>query len=212
MKAALQHVVEDSARVVSDWKTNQAKIQTAIADANARLAKAEAHRARFVLDANLGKPDAIEEVAKARAEHAAALGDLANLGQALGDAKARLGEAEREAANSRNQLARFEAERLIRKRVEVAARIDAISADLASAFGEFENLGKEIMSRPTHIMHHGMVTACESAVGLARVASALPAFVKTLRFDHGMKPEKLEVAEAKFWNLPPEQPAEEKAA
>src|SRR5260370_35692042 len=100
----LEKQVAETTAVVAAVVADQAKIQTAISDANARLAKAEAHRQRFALDANLGKPDAIEEVAKARAEHAAALGDLANLGQALGDAKSRLAEAEREAANSRNQL------------------------------------------------------------------------------------------------------------
>src|SRR5258705_7198975 len=113
MKLALDKALHGATRAVSEWTANQAKIETAISDANARLAKAEANRKKFALDANLGNPDAIKEIASSRAEHAAALGDTADLGQALSDAKARLIEAEREAKAACQALHRYQAEILI---------------------------------------------------------------------------------------------------
>jgi hypothetical protein len=207
MKPALEKAVADTARVVSDWKTNQGKIETAISDANARLAKAEANRKKFALDANLGNSDAIKEIATARAVHAAALGDTADLQQALSDAKARLVEAEAAAKTARSNLARFEVEILQRKRVDIAGKLDAVSAEFARLYREYEALGREIVNMPDALPPnmHG-ISNVEGAVGARRVRASLPAFFWKLfpgAIHDEMKTENLATSEARFWNLAP---------
>jgi hypothetical protein len=212
----MEKQVAETARVVSDWKTNQAKIETAISDANVRLAKADASRKKFVLDANLGNPDAIKEIAKARAENNDALGDTADLGLALSDAKARLIEAEREAAIARNNLAEFEAEVLKRRRIDVAGQLDAAIAAFADLYREYEKLGDEIINMPDVMPRslHG-ISNVEGAQGARRVRASLPRFFWKLFpgavYDE-MKTENLATAEARFWNLLPPVETTTKAA
>ena len=208
MKAALEKALADTARVVSEWTTNRVKIEVAISDANARLAKAAEHRQRFALDASLGNPKATAEIIKLRAEHACAQNDLIDLQHALSDARLRLVEAEGEAKIARSNLAKFEAEILQRERVDVAGELDKTVAEFARLYSRYEKLGREIVNMPDILGRNffGMVNH-EGAVGARRVRAALPAFVQTLfpgAHHDEQKKENLATSEARFWNLPPE--------
>jgi chromosome segregation ATPase len=204
-KADLDKVVAATAKTVESWRSNIKAIEAKISDANARLAKADHHRQRFALDARLGKPQAIEEVAKARAESASAEADLRNLQQALSDVKLRLVEAEREAENARRNLRRFEVRILQREMIENAAAFDEAGRNLERLYLRREELGRQIINI-SDAMQQGM-HAYESAVGGQRLRASLPSFLWKLPAAyemHGMKPESLAVTEARFWNLPVE--------
>jgi hypothetical protein len=210
-KADLDKAVADTAKTVESWRSNIKAIEAQIADANSRLEKSEAHRIRFALDASLGNAQAITEIAKARAEQSAAAGDVNDLSHALSQGKAMLIAAEGEAKRARNNLAKFMAEVLMRKRVDVAGQLDIVIADFARLYGEYDRLGGQIVNMPDAMPQnmHGMSNH-EGAVGARRVRSALPAFLERV-FPNALhdeqQKESLAVSEARFWNLPPEQQA-----
>ena len=215
-KTDLDKAVAETAKTVESWLLNIKAIETQIASAHSRLEKSEAQRKRFALDASLKNPDAIAGIAKARAEQSAAEGDQADLSHALSQAKAMLIEAEREAKIARNNLGRFMAEVLMKKRIEVAGQLDAAISDFARVFAQYEELGATILNMPDAMSHnvHGMSNH-EGAVGARRVAAALPAFF--LRFfpnslHDEQKKESLAVTEARFWFGEPAETTTSKAS
>jgi hypothetical protein len=215
-KADLDKAVAETAKTVESWRANIAAIESQIANAHSRLEKSEAQRKRFALDASLGNAAAITEITKARAEHAAAEGDQADLSHALSQAKARMIEAESEAKIARNNLGRFMAEVLMKKRIEVAGQLDAAISDFARVFAQYEDLGATIINMPDSMSHnvHGMSNH-EGAVGARRVAAALPAFF--LKFfpnslHDEQKKESLAVTESRFWFGEPVETMATKAA
>lgn len=203
MKAALEKALMDTARVVSEWTTNRVKIEVAISDANARLAKAAEHRQRFALDASLGNPKATAEIIKHRAEHACAQNDLIDLQHALSAARLRLVEAEGEAKTARNNLARFNIGVMIRKRIDVAGQLDDVIADFARRYRAYEALGHEIINTPDALPQNGFgMTNHEGALGARRVRASLPAFFWKLfpgAIHDEMKTENLATSEARYW-------------
>jgi hypothetical protein len=182
----LEKAVADTARVVDELKaSHQAKIKVAISDANARLARAERHRQKFACDAQIGNPQAQAEVAKALAESQSAAAAIQNLQQA----PASLVEAEREAGNACRSLARFEAEILIRERIEIAREIQKEACrNLERLYMRYDELGGQILS----IMPDALqgVHGYESAMGANRVKNALPDFIWRLFFPAGAVYEK----------------------
>jgi hypothetical protein len=215
-KADLDKAVVETAKTIETWQSNIKAIEAQIADANSRLEKSEAHRIRFALDASLGAAQAITEIAKARAEQSAAAVDVNDLSHALSQAKAMLIEAEREAKIARNNLARFMAEILMKKRIEVAGQLDAAISDFAHVFAQYEELGATIINMPDAMSHnvHGMSNH-EGAVGARRVAAALPAsFLKFFpnSLHDEQKKESLAVTESRFWFGEPAETTTSKAS
>jgi chromosome segregation ATPase len=210
MQKHLEQKVAETAGAVDLWKKNQVRIEAAISDANDRLAKAAAHRKASALDASLGNPKATAELAQARAEHAAAQGDLADLGNALNDAVAKLAEAEVAARSARAALARFQAEIEMRRRIGLAARVDAAIAALADALKEFDAAGSEITSLdalPHGMMGSSAISRTEEIAGNRRIRAALPK--SFLRYFPGSLHEErpaqsLEASETAVWSLPAE--------
>jgi predicted nucleic acid-binding Zn-ribbon protein len=205
---ALEGTVVTTSDAVSAWKTNQAKIETAIADANDRLAKAEGRRKALALDANLGNATAIAEIAKARTESARAEQDLSDLQHALSDAGKKLNETEAAAAQARHSLALHQAKILMRERISVAAKLDSIIAEFTAALGEYDRLAHEIKSVPNLLARnlHGSMANGEQIDGDRRVRSALPRVM--LRFYRGALHEEspamsLEASEIQTWSLAP---------
>jgi hypothetical protein len=214
-KADLDKAVADTAKTVESWQSNIKSIESQIANANSRLEKSEAHRIRFALDASLGNAQATAEIASARAEAAAAAGDGNDLSHALSQGKERLIEAEGEAKRARNNLARFEAEVLMKKRIEVAGQLDKVIADFANFYARYAELGAQIVNMDVlpHTMHG--TSNYEGAAGARRVAAALPTLF--LKFYPGalhdeMKKENLAITEARFWFGEPVETTTTKAA
>jgi predicted nucleic acid-binding Zn-ribbon protein len=213
---ALEADVVTTADAVSTWKTNQARIQTAIADANDRLAKAEALRKDFALDANLGNAQATTGIAKARAEYTNAEHDLSDLQHALSQVGVKLAEAEAAASQDRHHLALHQAKCLMRERIAVAAKLDSIIGEFSAALAEYDRLGHaiktvpDLLARNIHGMAHG-----EEIEGNRRVRSALPRVF--LRFFPGALHEErpamsLEASEIQTWALAPVETTTAKAA
>jgi hypothetical protein len=204
----LEKQVAEAEAVVALWRNNRAKIETAIADANARLVKAAAHRKASALDASLGNPKATAEIVQLRTEHAAAEGDLADLGNALNDATLKVTEAEAAAASARAALSRHLGELEMRRRIDIAAKVDAAIAALAAALKEFDAAGSEITS--LDVLPHGMmgssaISRTEEIAGNRRIRAALPK--SFLRYFPGSLHEErpaqsLEASETAVWSLP----------
>jgi hypothetical protein len=216
MSKIVEAAVASTAKTVESWLSNLKAIEAQIADANSRLEKSEERRKQFALAASLHDPAATKEIATARIEHAAAIGDIADLGHALIDANSRLIEAEREAKAARHELALDQATTLMHKRVSAAAKFDEALAACAAAFDDYQRLGAELQSYPDLNLAQGgaMMAHWEDATGLKRLAAALPAFLKTLpawTLTHHAKFVPLAQSESQFWSLPAEQP-EAKAA
>jgi chromosome segregation ATPase len=208
-----QHLEQEIAKaivVVEKWKANQNSIEAQIANANARLAKAAAHRKEFALDASLGNAKAVAEIAKARTEHAVADGDLKDLAVALDGAAQRLVEAEAEARKANRALAKFEAEALKHQRIHMAGSIDGAIADLTRLLAEFESLGEDIANKDAAAPNiHGMSSDNSQAIGWRRVAAAMPASMARLypgAHHDEIQKMPLALSEARFWNLQPEHP------
>ena len=204
----LEKGIVESTAVVERWRANLNSINTQIADAQARLAKAAAHRKEFALHAKLGNAQASADLAKARAEQAIAEADLKDLSVALDGTNQQLHEAEAEAAKASRALARFEAEGLKRKRVHLAGKIDDAIAEFARLLAEFESLGEDIANiEPAPANLHGMpATNHDAAIGWRRLRAAMPAFIQKLYpgSHHDEMPKMdLKTAESRFWNLAP---------
>ena len=205
-KTELDHAITEAAKRVASWTANAIKIEQQIAAAKGRIATADSQRKQSALAASLGDRAAIGELAAARAVHATAVGDLADLGQALNDAAAKLWEAEAEAKGASNTLAKFEADVLKRKRVALAGEIDKTVATLASQYREYEQIGSEIVNTdPLPLNLHGMSNA-EGAAGARRIRAAVPKLLEqvfqSVAHDE-QKKEPLATTEARFWNLAP---------
>ncbi|HEY5131045.1 MAG TPA: hypothetical protein VIJ35_27770 [Bradyrhizobium sp.] len=203
----LEKQVAETAKTVESWKSNVKAIEAQIQNAHSRLEKSEAHRKRFALDASLGNTAAITEITKARAEHAAASGDIQDLATALGEANTRLIDAEGEAKAARSNLAKFAAEILQRQRIDLAGQIDTVIADFARLYGEYSKLGAEIVNMPDvlPLNLHGMSNA-EGAAGARRIRAAVPKLLEQVfqsAAHDEQKKEPLATTEARFWNLAP---------
>jgi hypothetical protein len=212
----LEKQIAETAKIVESWQSNIAAIESQIANANSRLANSESQRKRFALDASLKNPDAIAGIAKARAEQSAAEGDQADLSHALSQAKATLIEAESEAKIARNNLAKFEAEVLMRKRVDVAGQLDEVIAEFVRLHSAYEKLGNEIVNMDVLPQHaHGITNHHDGALGARRVRAALPKLFDRVYpnalHDESTK-EPLATTEARHWNLPPAETVAAKAA
>ena len=215
-KTELEHAITEAAKRVASWTANAKKIEQQIAAAKGRIATADNQRKQSALAASLGDRAAIGELAAARAVHATAVGDLADLGQALNDAAAKLWEAEAEAKGARNTLAKFEADVLKRKRVALASEIDKTVATLASQYREYEQLGNEIVNMDVLPQHaHRITNRHDGALGARRVRAALPKLFDRVYpnalHDESTK-EPLATTEARHWNLPPVETTTTKAA
>ena len=201
-KTELEHAITEAAKRVASWTANAKKIEQQIAAAKGRIATADNQRKQSALAASLGDRAAIGEIAAARAVHATAVGDLADLGHALNDAAAKLWEAEAEAKGARNALAKFEADVLKRKRVALAGEIDKTVATLASQYREYEQIGNEILNTdPLPLNLHGMNNA-EGAAGARRIRAAVPKLLEQVfqsAAHDEQKKENLSTTEYRFW-------------
>jgi chromosome segregation ATPase len=223
-KQLLERRVEETAGAVAHWQQNKARIETQIADATARRAKAATLRKAVALDASLGNPKAIADLAQARAEHAAATGDLADLSNALDDAAPKLADAEAAAASAHRALTKHHAEIRMRRRIGRAARVDAAIAALAAELQEFDADGADIANTPDTLPAANMfgtssIGRLDEITGNRRLRAALAAAMGTrlekvfpnANYDE-KRPETLTSSEARIWNLPPENADVDKAA
>jgi molecular chaperone GrpE (heat shock protein) len=202
----LEKLIVATAAVVTEWKRHAAAIETELNTANASLARAQEHRSTHALQASLGEAAAIAAVEIARSEQHSAEQTIGDLQISLQQAQAKLAGAEKNAESARRELAKFLAEKIMKKRIEVAGQLDAAIADFARLFNEFEKLGHEIANAgavPRNL--HGMADH-EGAIGLRRVRAALPKFLDkvfpTALHDENLK-ENLAITEARHWNLQP---------
>jgi chromosome segregation ATPase len=206
MLQTLEQAVTAANATVADSRARITKIETKIADANSRAAKAATDRQHFAFDASQGHPQASAEIIKARVAHASAEQDVLDLQHALSEAALRLVEAEREAQTSRTNLAQFELQILQRKRVDLAGEMDEAIAVFARLYAEYQELGSEIANVPDAIPQNRFgVTSHEAALGARRVRAAMPAFVQTLfPGSHHDEIQKMPLAmsEARHWSLP----------
>jgi uncharacterized membrane protein YdfJ with MMPL/SSD domain len=160
---------------VGDWRRSIAAIDTQLNTANLSLARAKQIRENHALKAAMGDAVAIEAVTAARSEQSSAEQTIADLQIALPEAMAQLAEAEKAAAAARHAVAKAKAEEAMKKRIAKAGEIDAAIADFARLYHEYEALGREIIDMPDALPPsvHG-IRNYEGAVGLRRVAAALP--------------------------------------
>jgi hypothetical protein len=210
----LEDAVTETAAAVVDWRTKIAKIEAQIAASNQAIMVAKQIREQHALAEALGDAHGIALIREARSEQHEAEQRLADLSIALPKARLELAAAERAAAAARHDLAIVHAEKLMRERIAAAAAMDAALAACAAAFNDYQRLGVELQSYPDlNLAQGGGMARWEDCAGLKRISAALPAFMKTLpswTLTHPAKFVPLAVAEAQFWQVPPEQP--EKAA
>jgi hypothetical protein len=215
MQEHLEKQIAETARVVEDWKRTVADIETQANVANLALARAKKTREAHALKAAMNDAAAVAAIKAARAEQLAAEQTIDDLKIALPEMEAQLAAAERAAASARHQLAKFEAEVLMKQRIEVAGQMDGVIAEYARLYALHEKLGAQIVNMdvlPRDM--HGGISNHEGAVGARRVRASLPPFFWKLfpgAMHDEMKTENLAMTEARFWSLPPEQ-AETKAA
>jgi hypothetical protein len=210
--------VAATSSTVSDWRSKIASLESQAAELNGVVTKAIASREGHALSALLGDARAKAAISSARASQHLAEEELADvINYAIPASKTALAAAEAAAASARGALAKHRAEIEIRRRIGIAAKVDAAIAALAAALKEFDDSGTGITS--LDVLPHGMfgssaISRFEEIVGARRVRSALPK--SFIRFYPGalheeMPAASLEASETRIWNLPPEQP-EKKAA
>jgi hypothetical protein len=119
--------------------------------------------------------------------------------------------AEQAAANARRALAKPHIEALKRQCVAEAARMDEAFAEAEAAHERRQRYLLELQSWAQD-GDGGMVSRHEDRVGLRRIYSALPAFMRSLPTNPTAKFIPLAESERQFWQLPPEQPAEKAKA
>ena len=216
MQKHLEQKVTETAAVVTDWKNSIASIETQFNTANLALMRAKKEREIHALKAAMGDAGAIAAIKAARDAQRDAESTIEDLKViALPAAEEQLAAAERAATAAGRQLAKFEAEVLMKQRVEVAAQLDKVIADFASLYARYAELGTQIVSMdvlPRTV--HG-TSDYESAIGARRVRASLPAFFWKLfpgAIHDEMKTENLATSESRFWNLPPEHDEKSKAA
>jgi hypothetical protein len=208
MKEHLNKKVEEAAAVVAEWKNTIAKIETQFNIANLALANAKKAREAHALKAAMGDADAIAAIKHARSEQLTAEQTIGDLKVALPEAEAQLDAAKKAATFAQHELSRFEAGCLMRERVKVAARIDALLCEFSTAFADFDRLGNQIANMPGLLranphMHGSSISQTEEIQGNRRVRSALPKV--WLRFFPGALHEErpkmtLEASELQTWS------------
>jgi DNA repair exonuclease SbcCD ATPase subunit len=202
----LEKQVSETAAVVTDWKNSIAKIGTQLNVAGLAVTKAQKTREAHALKASLGDAAAIEAIKHARDEQQNAEQIISDLKFALPAASEQLAEAEKAAASARHALAEFNADVLKRKRVDVAGQLDKVIEDFARLFGEYEKLGREILSMDVMPRTMDGISNHEGAIGARRVRASLPKLFWKLFpgavYDE-MKTENLAAAEGRFWGLAP---------
>ena len=215
MQKRLEQQVAQTAAVVTEWKNTIANIETQFHTANLALANAKKTREAHALKAAMGDAAAIAHVKHARSEQHTAERTIGDLKIALPEAESQLAAAEKAAASARHELAKLHGEKLMRARVKAAARMDAAFSEAASAYIDFERLGRELQSFPDlGIAVSGNMSHWETVTGFRRIAAALPTFFMKLfptTWTNEDARQSLAASEEKFWQLPPEQP-EAKAA
>jgi hypothetical protein len=174
----LQTALDHANRAVADWTRTIASIATQRDAASRSLAAAAKVREQHALAAATGDEDAVATVKRARAEQRDAEEVLADLAIAGPKAEHELAAARKSVELAQHALARHQAEGIMLERLGVAARIDAILADLAEAHAAYEKLGRAIVAVPNIIPAnvHGMTNALvEQVIGDRRLRAALPA-------------------------------------
>jgi chromosome segregation ATPase len=144
----LEKQVEETAAAAVDWKNTIAKIETELNVATLARDNAQKVRSTHALAAAMQDAHAVAEIKHARSAEASATATIADLAVALPAAREKLAEAERAAADARSELARLQAEKIMRARVQAAARMDGALAEAAAAYVDFERLGRELQSFP----------------------------------------------------------------
>jgi hypothetical protein len=202
----LEQQVTDSAAVVQAWSNAIARLETELNTANLAVLRAKKQREAHGLKAAMGDAVAQAAVRDARQEQQSAEATIGDLEISLPQARTELASAEKAAAGARAELAGFMARHLMRKRVEVACKIDSAIADLAKLLLEFESLGRDISNADTRTNMFGMSSNHESAIGLRRVRAAFGGKIFDRIFPNAqydeMKKQSLATAEATHWNLP----------
>jgi hypothetical protein len=207
----LQDAVTATASTVSDWRSKIASLESQAAELNGVVAKAIASREDKALPALLGNSNAKFAISTARTAQQAAEEDLRDISHAL----PQLDNALRDAAAARRALALVQAGKLMRQRVAAAAMIDQGNAMSASGYSDFERLGKELQNFPDlDIGHGGSLSHHENVTGYRRIAASLPPFfLKLFPGIWNSDPRRsLAESEAAFWQLPPEENADDKKA
>jgi hypothetical protein len=204
----LEGQVDQTAAVVREWSNSIARIGTSLATANAALVRAKEHRQTHALQASLGDATAIAAIKHARSEQHSAEQTISDLQIALPEAQAQLASAEKAAASARHEIAKLHGEKLMRQRCAAAARMDDAFAAAASAYGDFERLGRELQAYPDlNIGVSGNMSHWESVTGYRRIAASLPTFFTKLfpgTWTIEGARESLAASEEKFWQLPPD--------
>jgi hypothetical protein len=206
----LEKQVAEAAEVVRDWKNTIAKIETEFNVANLARENAKKTREAHALKAAMGNAHAVSEIKHARAAQTAAEQTIADLAVALPAAEAQLANAEKSAELARHELARFQAEKIMRSRVAAAQRMDTAFAEVAAAYELYQRLGLEIQSYPDLNLTQGGMARWEEVTGEKRISAAVPICLTKLpawTWTHPAKRVPLAESEAGFWSLSPEQPA-----
>ena len=215
MQKHLEKQVAETAAVVTEWKSAISKIETQFNVANLARANAKKIREANALKASMGDAAAVAAIKHARSEQHTAEQTIGDLQIALPEAEAQLTMAEKAAESARHELAKLHGEKLMRKRVAAAARMDAAFSECAAAYSDFECLGRELQCFPDlRIAQSGNMSHFETVTGFRRIAAALPMFFLKLfptTWTNEDARQSLAASEEKFWQLPPEQP-EAKAA
>ena len=207
-KQQLERAVETAEAKVADWRRSVATIEGQLHAAGDTLTKAKEKREQHAMAARLGDATAKAAIAHARSETHAAEQDVIDLQIALPEAQAQLASAERDAASARHGLAKLLAEGKMRERIAVSGEIDVAIANLARLYADYTRLGSEIVNMPGALPQNGFgMVNHEGAMGVRRVAAALPPFVQKLfpgSLHDEIKKEPLATSEARHWNLAPE--------
>jgi hypothetical protein len=216
MQKHLEKQVAETAAVVTESKNTIANIETQFHTANLALANAKKTREAHALKAAMGDVAAIAHVKHARSEQHTAEQTIGDLKIALPEAEAQLAMAEKNAESARHELAKLHGEKLMRQRVAAAARMDAAFSEAASAYIDFERLGRELQSFPDlGIAVSGNMSHWETVTGFRRIAASLPTFFMKLfptTWTNEDARQSLAKSELDFWQLPPAETVAAKAA
>jgi hypothetical protein len=217
-KDHLEDQVAKTSAVAAAVHAKIAGLEIHVADWTKVAATAAQLREQHALPGLTGDASAAAATKKAIADQREAEQNLETLALAIPPARVQLAEAERAAQGARSALAKFQSDIKKRERIDVSAEIDAVMAgDLAKLWGRYEALGREILNMPDAVPMSSSFGKLnhEGIMGLRRVAAASPKFMISWfpRALHDeMKKESLATSEARFWNLPIEQPADKDKA
>lgn len=200
----LNKAVDEAVQTVATWRDNVAKINKSINEAHTRIAAANEVREQHALAASLNDAKAIAELGKARREHAEAEASLHDLKIALDGAQTRLQDALRDENSARMALNQHNGRELMLKRIQVAAKLDGIFADMAAAYREYEELGREISNLDVTPRSFAGIADHQGTMGARRVRAAMPRFMWSLfpgALHDELKNEPLEVTEGRHFGF-----------